>query len=47
MVLAMGPLEGQALTLRSATVLSNQGQAHTWRVRRNGAELSLDVPAGK
>ena len=46
-VLAMGPLEGQALTLRSATTLSNLGQAHTWRIRRNGAELSLDVPVGK
>jgi predicted aspartyl protease len=46
-VLAIGPLTDKTLNLRSATALANQGQAHTWRIRRNGTERLLDVPAEK
>lgn len=43
-VLAIGPLTGDALTLRSAMAFSNRGEAHTWRVRRDGVEQALEVP---
>ena len=46
-VLAIGPLEGKALTLRSATALSQQGKALSWLIQRNGVQLKLDVPAEK
>ncbi len=45
-VLAIGTLEGKTLNLRSAMALSKGGVAHTWRVRRDGAELLLNIPAG-
>ena len=43
-VLAIGPLTGDALTLRSAMAFSNRGVAHLWRVRRDGVERILNVP---
>lgn len=43
-VLAIGTLTGKALTLRSATAFSNGGEAHTWRIRRDGVEQVLNVP---
>lgn len=46
-VLAIGALTGKALTLRSATALSNQAEAQTWRVRRDGIERVFHVPAEK
>lgn len=46
-VLAIGPLTGNALTLRSATALSSHAEAQTWRVRRDGIERVFDVPAGQ
>ncbi len=45
-VLAIGTLEGKALNLRSVMALFKEGAAHTWRVRREGAELLLNIPAG-
>lgn len=46
-VLAVGPLTGDALTVRSAMALCRRGEAHTWRIRRDGVELVLSVPEGE
>ena len=43
-VLTIGTLTGKALTLRSAMAFSNGGEAHTWRIRRDGVEQILNVP---
>ena len=43
-VLSIGTLTGKALTLRSAMAFSNGGEAHTWRIRRDGVEQILNVP---
>jgi hypothetical protein len=44
-VLAIGSLKGQALTLHSATALSNLNAAQTWLVLRQGKDLALNIPA--
>lgn len=44
-VLAIGPLTGQALTLRAAQALSGQGTPLAWRIRRRGQERGVQVPA--
>ena len=46
-VLTIGTLTGKALTLRSAMAFSNGGEAHTWRIRRDGVEQILNVPKSK
>lgn len=44
-VLAIDSLTGQALTLHSATALSNLNAAQTWLVLRQGKDLALNIPA--
>lgn len=43
-VLAVGALDGKALTIRAAKALIDRGQALTWRVLRAEQEVLLTVP---
>jgi hypothetical protein len=45
--LEVGPLRGDALTLRSVRAFSDQGEAHTWLIRREGKSLQLKVPGAE
>ncbi|HEX9081795.1 MAG TPA: aspartyl protease family protein [Holophagaceae bacterium] len=44
-VLAIGPLAGKALTMRAAQRLSGQETPLPWRIRRQGTECRVEVPA--
>jgi predicted aspartyl protease len=46
-VLAIGPLTGKQLTMRSAQQVSGRGAPLVWQIRRNHVDLRVDVPAGK
>ena len=43
-VVAVGALQDTALTLKAIAAVADRGNAHTWRVRRNGVELLLNAP---
>lgn len=45
-VVAVGSLTGEALNLKAVRTISDSRGAHVWRVRRDGAEKALNVPAG-
>jgi len=45
--LEVGPLKGGALTLRAVRAFSDQGDAHTWLIRREGKTLLLKVPGAE